>query len=426
MKKSQNRVLVLDRNQEALMPCHPARARRLLREKQAFVVKHYPFTIQLKSREGGELQPIECKLDPGSTTTGIAIVVECKRGKRCVWATELTHRGKQVKAGLHSRRGVRRGRRYRKTRYRKPRFKNRRRPKGWLPPSLRSRVDNVETWLRRLMRFAPVTALAMELTRFDTQAMENPEMSGVKYQQGELQGFEVREYLLDKFGRQCVYCKKKGVPLQVEHIVPKSRGGSNRVSNLTVACEKCNQRKGNKTAEEFGHPEVQALAKKPLKGAAVMNATRFAILDVLKATGLPVSCGTGGQTKYNRTRQGYPKTHWLDAVCVGESGGDVYVDPKMQILEIKAMGRGTRQVRNVDGNGFPVGKAKKAKKVRGFMTGDMCVAVFPKGKYKGKHVGRVSVRAKGSFVLRTKGKLKPEGSWKHFRRLQCADGYQNL
>src|SRR5215471_17672941 len=98
--------------------------------------------------------------------------------------------------------------------------------------------------------------------------MQDAEVSGVAYQQGELAGYEVREYVLEKFDRRCAYCHEEGIPLEVEHIIPKSRGGSDRVSNLTLACRPCNQRKGNQTAAEFGHPEVQAQAKAPLKDAA--------------------------------------------------------------------------------------------------------------------------------------------------------------
>jgi 5-methylcytosine-specific restriction endonuclease McrA len=84
----------------------------------------------------------------------------------------------------------------------------------------------------------------MELVKFDTQLMENPDISGIEYQQGELAGYEVREYLLEKWGRKCAYCSETDLPLQIEHIIPRSRGGSDRVSNLTLACEGCNRLKG--------------------------------------------------------------------------------------------------------------------------------------------------------------------------------------
>src|SRR5262249_11893240 len=144
-----------------------------------------------------------------------------------VWAAEVTHRGQQVTARLDQRRACRRSRRSRHTRYRPTRFLNRRRRAGWLPPSLESRVSNTLTWVERLRRWAPVGALSHELVKLDTQLLQNAEISRVEYQQGELAGYEIREYLLEKFGRKCAYCKATNVRLQIEHIVPKARDGSN-------------------------------------------------------------------------------------------------------------------------------------------------------------------------------------------------------
>jgi 5-methylcytosine-specific restriction endonuclease McrA len=413
------RVLVLDTQKTALMPCHPARAKELLDKGKAAVFRRYPFTIILQYAVEANNQPITFKVDPGSRTTGIVLVAEFQRGQRVVWAAELTHRGWQIRDNLLKRRQLRRGRRSRKTRYRKPRFDNRCRPEGWLPPSLQSRVDNILTWLVRLYRFVPITHLALELVRFDTQLMQNPEISGVEYQQGELLGYEVREYLLEKWGRQCAYCGAKNVPLEVEHIVPKIRGGSNRISNLTLACTPCNQRKDSQTAVEFGYPGIQTQAKEPLRDATAVNATRWSLWRELDQSGLPLEIGTGGRTKFNRTRQGYPKTHWLDAVCVGESGNAVFVYPKHKPLQIMATGRQARQMCRVDRYGFPRTKSKQNRTVHAFQTGDMVKAVVPTGKNKGTHRGRVAVRATGSFKIG-----KTDGiNWKYCQSVHKNDGY---
>ena len=275
------------------------------------------------------------------------------------------------------------------------------------------------TWTLRLCRYAPVQAISMELVRFDTQQMENPEISGVQYQQGELMGYEVREYLLEKWGRKCVYCGVENVPLEIEHINPKSRGGSNRVGNLTISCQPCNQTKGNQTACEFGFPEIQAKAKQPLKDAAAMNATRWKLWRVLTGLGLPVEVGTGGRTKYNRSVQGLPKTHWLDAVCVGRTGGHVYVPPGISSLSIKATGHGRRQMCLMDRFGFPRTKPKQKSLVHGFRTGDLVEAIVPSGARAGVHRGRVAVRARGSFRV---GKTD-DISYRYCRLLQMSDGY---
>jgi hypothetical protein len=127
----------------------------------------------------------------------------------------------------------------------------------------------------------------------------------------------VREYLLEKWGRRCAYCDAQNVPLEIDHIVARGRGGSNRISNLTLACAACNRAKDNRDVAEFVRDPVRlerilAEAKAPLRDAAVINATRWALLGVLKTRGLPVEVGIGGQTKFNRSQLGLPKAHWVD------------------------------------------------------------------------------------------------------------------
>jgi 5-methylcytosine-specific restriction endonuclease McrA len=155
----------------------------------------------------------------------------------------------------------------------------------------------VRTWVARVGRLDPVTAVSQEVVRFDTPLLEHPDSTGIEYQQGELAGCEAREGLLEQFGRTCASCGAQHVPLQVEHIVPKARGGSDRVSNLTIACAPGHQATGSRTAEEFRRPEIQAQARRPLKDAAAVNATRWALYQRLQATGLPVEVGTDGRTK---------------------------------------------------------------------------------------------------------------------------------
>ncbi len=413
-------VFVLDSDRQPLDPCHPARARELLRQGRASVVRHSPCTIILhdRKREDSIVHAHRLKIDPGSKTTGLALL----HGGSVFWAAELTHRGQRIKDALASRRALRRNRRQRKTRYRQPRFLNRRRPSGWLPPSLWSRVGNVMTWVERLARSCPITALSQELVRFDTQLMQNAAVSGIAYQQGELAGYEVREYLLEKWHRTCVYCGARQVPLEVEHIVPKACGGSDRISNLTLACAPCNQKKGTQTAAEFGFPQVQAQAKLPLQDTAAVNATRWALYHQLCLTGLPVECGTGGRTKDNRTRLGLHKTHWLDAACVGASTPDTLHVAGIQPLGIRAMGHGTRQMCRTDAHGFPVQHRARQKRYFGMQTGDLVKAVVPSGKYTGTWISRVVVKASGWFDLVIRGK-KASVHHKHCTRLWAADGY---
>jgi len=263
------KVFVVDKHKKPLMPCSLYRAHLLLKRGRAVVHKRYPFTIRIKDRVDGGMQDVRVKLDPGSKVTGIAVVREGSgnAGTTVLWLAELTHRGRQISEALTARRGFRRRRRNANLRYRAPRFDNRTKPAGWLAPSLRHRIATTMSWVNRLRRLAALTAGAVERVRFDMQLLENPEISGVEYQRGTLVGTEVREYVLEKHGRHCAYCGVSGVPLNLDHVIPRARGGSNRPSNLVPACIPCNEDKGAKTAEEFlaGRPQVLARIKANLK-----------------------------------------------------------------------------------------------------------------------------------------------------------------
>ncbi len=402
----------------------------LLSQGKAAVFKRYPFTIILKSAvKSPVVESLRIKLDPGSKITGIAIVNDTSG--EVVFAAELTHRGEAIKKRLESRRGVRRGRRQRHTRYRQPRFDNRRNKKrGWIAPSLESRVYNVVTWVKRLIRVCPINALSQELVKFDLQAMENPEISGVEYQQGTLYGYEVREYLLEKWGRQCAYCGKTDGPFEVEHINPRSKSRDDRVCNLTLACEPCNNQKGNQDIRVFlaKNPDllerILAQAKAPLKDAAAVNTTRWILYEQLKALGVPVECSSGGRTKYNRVTRGLEKAHWLDASCVGASTPEHLHIAGVVPLLIAANGHGSRQLCLMDKRGFPRTGPKQAKRVKGFQTGDMVKAVVTSGVKRGTYVGRVAVRATGSFnITTTEGKTVQGISHRQCSVLHTCDGY---
>ena len=213
-------VFVLDKKHEPLMPCHPARARKLLKAGRARVVKTYPFTIRLVDRllENSAVQPVAVKVDPGSKQSGMAVVRDDgKVHHHALFFINLVHRGHFIRERLKARNAFRRRRRGANLRYRAPRFLNRKRRKGWLPPSLHHRVDTTMSWVVKLRKLVPVTELWVETVKFDTQKLQNPEVSGAEYQQGTLFGFEVREYLFEKFGRKCVYCGVESVPLNIKH-----------------------------------------------------------------------------------------------------------------------------------------------------------------------------------------------------------------
>ena len=420
---SPNYVFVIDKEKTPLTPTHPAKARKLLNQGKAAVFRLFPFTIILKRKviDVKKETKFQLKIDPGSLTTGLAIV----KNNLVLCAFELTHRGEQIKLRLEKRRIIRRSRRNRKTRYRKARFLNRKRPCGWLAPSLQSRVHNIITWVKRLCKVCPITGLSQELVRFDSQALQNPEISGVEYQQGELFGYEVREYLLEKWGRKCAYCNSENVPLEVEHIKPKSKGGSNRLSNLTIACRECNLLKGNRAIEEFLDQKPSVLkhilgqTKKSLVDSAAVNSTRWKLYEELRKI-LPTEVGSGGLTKYNRRVQKLPKTHWIDAACVGKT-------PNLKLLThqpllISAKGNCNRLVIQMDKFGFPRKGYKPKQKVPHWNTGDIVNVVA--GKQVGlRNVRLKTVRSKGSFDIKLSNKKVISVSPNHIIPVHKSDGY---
>ncbi|MGI5283177.1 RNA-guided endonuclease IscB [Nonomuraea polychroma] len=423
------RVFVLASDGTPLDPCHPARARKLLASGRAVVARHTPFAIRLKDRtaEQSEVEDVEVAVDPGSRRSGISVFRAHDGTRHGLYGIQLDHRGGKIRDRLTARAAYRKRRRTANLRYRAPRFANRTRPRGWLPPSLQHRVHTVMSWVQRLRQLAPVRALHVETVRFDTHALAAGRMlQATEYQHGTLYNYEVREYLLEKWGRACAYCAASNTPLNIDHIQPRSKGGSDRITNLCLACVPCNQAKNSRPVADFlaDRPAVLARllvqAKASLRDAAAVNATRWALHTAMAATGLPVHHGSSGRTKWNRDRTGAPKSHTLDALHVGEL--DHAVSWPSRVLIVAATGRGSYRRTRTDAFGFPRLRLPRTKLIHGFQTGDLVRATVPKGKHTGSHTGRVAVRTSGSHTVQTASGLV-KTSHKHLHLLQRADGY---
>ena len=167
-----------------------------------------------------------------------------------------------------------------------------------------------------------------------------------------------------------------------------------------------------------------ARAKSPLRDAAAVNSTRWALYRALQATKLHVSVGTGRRTKWNRHRFHVAKSHSLDALCVGQVNG-VAAYPS-SVIVAKCSGRGTYSRTSSDKFGFPRIARPPIKRVRGFQTGDLVRAVVPSGKKAGTHVGRVAIRTQGNFNIHTiHGTVQGIGA-KYCTLSQRADGFNWL
>ncbi len=381
------KVFVVSQHGTPLMPTTPRRARRWLKAKRVRMLSRDPFTIQLHFETTHYTQAVTVGVDTGSQTVGVAATT----GGEVAYQAEV-HLRNDIHNKLIQRRKSRRNRRSRKTRYRRVRFANRRRKAGWLAPSLRSKVEATIKAVRFVATILPVEHIKVEVASFDTHKMQNPEIAGLQYQQGELQGYQVREYLLHKWQRKCVYCHKSGIPLQVEHLTPKARGGSDRVSNLALACKPCNRRKGNQTAAEFGYPEIQAQARVPLRDAAHVSSVKTALVSALgEQFGVErIVITYGYETKYKRIQVlDLPKSHTNDAVAIACGMGEV-VKPRSPVYQMRCIARGNYQLFNGKRGEHRVWAPKK---LHGWKLYELVEAKGVRGYIGGR-------RVKGAFVIK--------------------------
>ncbi len=309
-------VFVISEEGKPLMPTRRfGKVRRLLKKGLAKVVCHRPFTIQLLYKTTHYTQSVKVGFDTG-TTMGFAVVVDNRQGGKVVEKGEIRFR-RDISKLLLQRREYRRFRRYRKTPYRKPRFLNRRRPEGWLAPSVRARFEHTLRWIERLTKFLPDPEVIVEIARFDTQNLQNPDVEGEEYQKGNLYGYaNVLEYLLTRENGKCQLCGKgyggNGNGWQIHHIIPRSKGGTDRPDNLALLHRKCHEK-------IHRNPKLMAKLKKPklYKEPAYLNSFRLQLIEELKALLRDkVKFTYGYLTKIHRNKIGLTKTHANDAVAM--------------------------------------------------------------------------------------------------------------
>jgi len=399
-----------------------AEARILLRKKLAVIHKVYPFTIRLRDNScGSRNRAYTVKIDPGSRHTGIAIVDD---KNQVVMLAELEHRGHIIKKNLSDRKAVRRNRRNRKTRYREARFLSRTKPKGWLAPSVKSRANNVINFIKKYKKLININKVMIENVSFDVAQMSSDSnLIGTDYQQGPLYDTNLREFIFSKTNGRCVYCGAQAT--EIDHVIPRSNGGTNSTYNLVASCRACNQMKSNLSLKDFGKlvgKDFSHLKPKKLpRDAAVAQSIReYTIRKIKEIIPNTISYGSW-MTKYNRNKLGLPKEHYYDALSVGNIQDYNFLTDK--VLIISAKGRGSRQMCRMDKYGFPRTSAKAFKSVEGFQTGDIVKAIVTKGSKKGEYLGRVAVRSNKNFNIQTKTKTIQGIGYKYCHIVQRCDGY---
>lgn len=306
----QNRVFVINKHGEALMPCSPRKARILLRNKKAKVIKKEPFTIQLLYGSTGYKQDINLGIDSGQRHIGIAVTSQDK----VLFQGEIELR-QDVKSLLDTRRSYRRSRRNRKTRYRKDRFLNRvgKKKDNWLPPSVASKVNHNINWINRFLMVLPSATLHIEVGKFDIQKMKDPTIKGVGYQKGDLYGYQtVKQFVLARDNYTCQVCKQKGGKLKVHHIVYRSLGGTNTVDNLITVCAECHTAKNHQIGKLAEWCAAKKKVTKSYKGATFMNILRRRLFTAFPQAHFQY----GARTTLQRAGLELPKSHYNDAVSI--------------------------------------------------------------------------------------------------------------
>ena len=385
---------VLNKRGEPLMPCSPGKARILLKQQKACVVKRTPFTIKLLHGSAGYKQPITLGVDAGSKHVGLSASTE----KRELYSEEFTPRNDVVEL-LSTRRQNRRSRRNCKTRYRAPRFNNRvhSKHKGWLAPSVEVKIQEHITVIKRICRILPVTLVRVETAEFDTQRLKamlagKPLPVGTDYQLGEMYDeYNVRQYVLKRDNYTCQCCgahttAKKAVKLHVHHLESRKVGG-NAPSNLITLCTTChnNLHKGKITLDGKKRG-------KTLRDAAFMGIMRNTLLTRLRnELHIPVQNTYGYITKLLREQNDIKKSHVNDARCISKHP---LAEPCSICYRTKAIRHHNRQIHKAKILKYGIRKANQAPYiVKGFRLWDKVL-------YNGQECFISGRRTSGYFALR--------------------------
>lgn len=376
------KVLVQNMHGNPLMPCSPKKARILLQEGKAKVIRKSPFAIQLSFGTSGYKQEVSLGIDAGSRHIGVSATTQ----KEELFSAEVELRT-DVTGLLSTRLEARRTRRNRKTRYRAPRFNNRKKEEGWMAPTVRQKLDCHLKIINLCCQLMPIAKVTVEVADFDTQKIKNPNISDEEYQQGSQLGFwNVREYVLTRDNHVCQHCKgeSKDSVLNVHHLESRKTGG-NSPDNLITLCETCHNK--------YHKGEIKlkvSRSSKSLRDAAFMGIVRWAVYNKLKVLYPNVSLTYGYITKNNRIGLKLPKAHCIDAFCIT---GNLSAQVSECTYKFRCLRRHNRQIHK---SKILKGQKRKANQAE-YRVNGLCL--FDKVKYDGKRCF-ISGRTHGRFVLR--------------------------
>lgn len=297
-------VYVLNQRGKPLMPCSPRKAKVLLKQRKAKVVKRSPFTIQLTTATGETKQEIVLGVDTGFSNVGVSAITEKKELLSATFKLRTN-----ISDLLKERVMYRRGRRN-KLWYREPRWNNRAnaRKEGRLMPSVLHKVNTHISIIERIKKLLPISKVILETGLFDMQKMENDKIRNYQYQKGEMSGFEnVKSYVLSRDKHTCFF-KCKDSKLEVHHIKFRSQGGTDNPNNLITLCEKCHKK------VHAGKLELNVKKHKELKSATIMNVIRKRLLEFYTEAEETF----GYETKIKRREIELEKSHVNDAFVIAK------------------------------------------------------------------------------------------------------------
>lgn len=415
-------VYVLNMYGEPLMPCSPRKARLLLKEGKACVIKRTPFTIRILHGSAGYKQPVVLGVDAGSKHIGLSA---CTKNRE-LYKEELTPRNDVVEL-LSARRQYRRSRRGRKIRHRASRVNNRvhSKHKGWLAPSVEVKIQEHITAIEHVCKILPVTLIRVETAEFDTMRLKatlegKPLPVGTDYQRGEMYDeYNVRQYVLKRDDYTCQCCGayptvKKPVKLHVHHLESRKTGG-NAPNNLITLCEACHK------ALHAGKINLDGKKRgKSLRDAAFMGIMRNTLIAQLRNK-LPIPANKieqtyGYITKLLREENHIQKSHTNDARCITGFPKVVSCDVLYRTRAIRHHNRQIHRAKILKGG---IRKRSQAPYlVRGFRLWDKVL-------FGGEEYFIASRRTRGYFKLKKfdGSKISDSVSYKKLTLLETASNY---
>jgi len=388
-----SKVYILNMRGNPLMPCNPRKAKKLLKEQKAVVVKRFPFTIQLLIPTGETKQKIILGIDSGYGNIGFSTV--SKKDELISGTVKLDGRTSER---LTERRMYRKNRRNRLW-YRKPRFLNRSKPKGWLPPSVQRRYDTHLNLINRIKKILPVSETIIEVANFDIQKIMNPDISGTDYQKGTMYGYQnIKSYLMAREKGKCQLCGKdfKGQPSHIHHCKQRNEAGSNRPENLAILHKTCHERLHKK-----GLKLPKPKSYKPNTFMSIIHKRFWQDVDDLQVT-------YGYETFIKRNELNLEKSHSTDAFVIAK--GTIQNRCKEQVIQQKHR---NNRVLQLNRKGFKPSIKKEKSKVNPedlfWVNGKqyVCKGMFNKGQY----ITYGSTKKKEYFKFSKVEKIYHQGSF---------------